>query len=285
MSNVFWRVSAFVVLIVAGFVVIGQNVPQIASYPPKEFSEEEFQKLAKAQLIEKGKEVFGTGGQRCSQCHIIGSGMPGRGPNLAGIGRQAAERARERSAQTGKPTTAEEYILESLVDPRAYLVKDYPPIMPPVYQAPLELSETEIKAVAAYLLNQGGEMTITGQTALKPEYSQKIRAARLAAAAPPKGSAQNGADLFYNRMRCVGCHKVNGVGGEFGPDLSGIGGVQTADYLREAIVDPDAVIVTGFKKGMMEPHFKQNLTGQELDDLVRFLSTLKGEMQVVGQPK
>ena len=95
MGSVFWKVTGFVFLIVVIFVVIGQNVPQIAFYPPKEFTEEEFQKMTQAQLIAKGREVFGTSGVRCSQCHIIGEGTPGRGPNLAGVGSRAVERAKE----------------------------------------------------------------------------------------------------------------------------------------------------------------------------------------------
>ncbi len=275
MRNVFWKVTGFVVLVVALFVAIGQKVPQIASYPPKEFTEEEFRKMQQTQLIEKGRQVFGVGGERCSQCHIIGQGTPGRGPNLQGVGARAVERARERAQQTGRSYTAEDYIIESVMEPQAYLVKGYPPIMPKVYLPPLDLSETDIKAVAAFLESQGGDVTITSQTQLKPEYSQRIRAAKLAGAQPPKGNAQNGADLFYNRMRCVGCHTAGGVGGQYGPVLDGIGNVQTVDYLRESIVNPDAVIVTGFKKGMMEPYFRENLTDPELDDLVRFLLTLK----------
>lgn len=283
MRNVFWSVTGFVLVIVAMFVVIGQNVPQIASYPPKEFTEEEFQKLTPAQLIEKGRQVFGTGGERCSQCHIIGQGTPGRGPNLGGVGSRAVERAQERTQQTGKPYTAEDYIIESMMEPQAYIVKGYPPIMPKVYLPPLDLSETDIKAAAAFLESQGGQVTITPKTQLQPEWSQKIRAAKLAAAQPPKGNPKNGADLFYNRMRCVGCHTANGIGGKYGPVLDGIGGVQTLEYLRESIVDPDAVIVTGFKKGMMEPHFKENLTEAEVDDLVAFLLTLKGGSQTAAK--
>src|SRR5439155_26594240 len=177
MRNVFWKVTGFVLLIVGLFVALGQKVPQIASYPPKEFSEEEFQKMAQAQLLEKGRQVFGTGGERCSQCHIIGQGTPGRGPNLAGVGARAVERARKRAQQTGRPYAAEDYIFESMIEPQAYIVKGYPPIMPKVYLPPLHLSETDMKAVAAFLLSQSGQGTITPTTKLQSRWAQRIQAA------------------------------------------------------------------------------------------------------------
>jgi putative heme-binding domain-containing protein len=47
---------------------------------------------------------------------------------------------------------------------------------------------------------------------------------------PPRGDAANGEKIF--RASCAGCHRVNGVGGRLGPDLSRIGSARS----REAIV-------------------------------------------------
>ncbi len=43
------------------------------------------------------------------------------------------------------------------------------------------------------------------------------------------------------------CHKVNGIGGEVGPDLTGIGKKQQRDYLLESIVDPNKQIAKGYE--------------------------------------
>ncbi|MCI0681695.1 MAG: c-type cytochrome [Gemmataceae bacterium] len=62
------------------------------------------------------------------------------------------------------------------------------------------------------------------------------------------GDAERGRDIFLNRteLSCVRCHKVNGTGGEVGPDLTGIGKKFPRPYLLEALVDPNRQIAKGF---------------------------------------
>ena len=48
-------------------------------------------------------------------------------------------------------------------------------------------------------------------------------------------------------MSCLRCHKLEGQGGEVGPDLAGIGGKQTREYLLESIVEPSKQIAKGFE--------------------------------------
>ena len=62
------------------------------------------------------------------------------------------------------------------------------------------------------------------------------------------GDAQRGRRIFFERgeLSCVRCHKVEGRGGEVGPDLSKIGSQQKRDYLLESIVLPDKQIAKGF---------------------------------------
>ena len=63
------------------------------------------------------------------------------------------------------------------------------------------------------------------------------------------GDAEAGKKIFFERTEtsCLRCHKVNGVGGEVGPDLTGIGKKQTREYLLESIVDPNRQIAKGFE--------------------------------------
>jgi quinoprotein glucose dehydrogenase len=63
------------------------------------------------------------------------------------------------------------------------------------------------------------------------------------------GDADKGKRIFFERseVSCLRCHKVQGVGGEVGPDLTGIGGKQKRDYLLESIVEPDRQIAKGFE--------------------------------------
>lgn len=258
-------------MLVGIFVIIGHSVPQRASYPPRALTQEAFSKLSPDELLASGRELFGAGGERCSQCHILDDGPPGRGPSLAGVGARAASRKRGLSAR--------EYILESLVEPKAYVAKGFAPIMPEVYKSPLDLSEFDILAVTAFLESLGGKVTVTRKDTLKPEWSKRIATAKKAGGSrPPKGDLAHGKSLFYQEMRCLACHRtlVEGkkVGGGLGPDLSGVGLIQGPDYLRESIVEPGAVVVAPFPDEMPK-HFKENLSAQDVDDLIVFLLSLR----------
>ena len=63
------------------------------------------------------------------------------------------------------------------------------------------------------------------------------------------GDAEAGRKIFFEKseVSCLRCHKVNGVGGEVGPDLTGIGKKQQRAYLLESIVDPNKQIAKGTK--------------------------------------
>ena len=81
----------------------------------------------------------------CGACHAIGGvqGMAGQiGPPLDGIGTRAGTR------QPG--TSAEEYLNESIVNPPAFVVQGFPPVMPPNGGA--DLSDQERAAILAYLM-------------------------------------------------------------------------------------------------------------------------------------
>lgn len=54
--------------------------------------------------------------------------------------------------------------------------------------------------------------------------------------------------LYKSEVSCLRCHKAGGEGtGEVGPDLTGIGGKQTREYLLEAIVLPNKQIAKGYE--------------------------------------
>ena len=65
------------------------------------------------------------------------------------------------------------------------------------------------------------------------------------------GDAAKGRDLFYNHTgaQCVRCHKVEGVGGVAGPELTKLvqrNPVKTRDYILESLVLPSAKIAEGY---------------------------------------
>ena len=82
---------------------------------------------------------------------------------------------------------------------------------------------------------------------------------------------------------CHVCHSLDVDEIKVGPSLAGIAtqatsrapGMTAEEYLRESILDPDAYIVEGFPAGLMLPDLEENLSPEQIDNLVAFLLTLK----------
>ena len=82
---------------------------------------------------------------------------------------------------------------------------------------------------------------------------------------------------------CATCHSLEPGKTIVGPSLAGVAtraqqaeqGEDAGQYLRQSIRDPNAVIAPGFASGVMYPRYAENLTGEQIDDLVAYLLTLK----------
>jgi putative heme-binding domain-containing protein len=68
---------------------------------------------------------------------------------------------------------------------------------------------------------------------------------RKSAAVVP-GDAANGERIFWSKGNCGQCHTVGARGGRLGPDLSDIGMRRSAQYLRTALLDPNADVPENF---------------------------------------
>ncbi|MEK6261948.1 MAG: PVC-type heme-binding CxxCH protein [Planctomycetota bacterium] len=68
------------------------------------------------------------------------------------------------------------------------------------------------------------------------------------------GSEVRGKEIFFGRseVSCRRCHKIDGNGGDVGPDLSRVGLDKTRDYLLEALVDPNKQIAKGFETAILQ---------------------------------
>jgi putative heme-binding domain-containing protein len=64
-----------------------------------------------------------------------------------------------------------------------------------------------------------------------------VRSLSAAAGQSANGDPKHGAELF-NTKGCKGCHRINGVGGRLGPDLSDVGRSRSPEFLTRSIVDP-----------------------------------------------
>ncbi|MFN3476753.1 MAG: c-type cytochrome [Candidatus Methylomirabilales bacterium] len=303
MKGVNLKISLFALAVIGVYTYYANSIPQIESRPPEEVTVKA-EELSPQALVALGEKIVSAKGG-CLVCHAIG--QPGqRAPDLAGIGARAAMR---------KPgMSAPQYLIESLVNPQAYVVEGYPPIMPPADKPPIGLNRTELLAVVAYLQSLGGEVTVKPEEilasvaeaptgSLAPPSASPAPAPPTPGVPPPSvplqpsspagtlaqplaagevvGDLSAGKELIKAKG-CIACHKVNGEGGAppgappLGPDLSDIGARKTPEEIRAKILDPNAWRVPGFLP-IMPSVFGEQLKAKEFQDLVAYLASLKGE--------
>jgi cytochrome c oxidase subunit II len=102
-------------------------------------------------------------------------------------------------------------------------------------------------------------------------------------AAPPSNSGKKAvlAGLtIFNNNGCGACHEFAAAKstGKIGPDLDKLkqeaakDGRPLEQFIRESIVDPNAYIQPGYAKGVMPETFKDSLSPDQLDQLVKYLA-------------
>ncbi len=79
-----------------------------------------------------------------------------------------------------------------------------------------------------------------------------IRSVEVKAPLRPLGSAARGRDLFYGDANCSLCHMVEGKGGRFGPDLSGVGGSRTREAIIDSVRNPSRRLAWGLTEATKE---------------------------------
>jgi mono/diheme cytochrome c family protein len=74
---------------------------------------------------------------------------------------------------------------------------------------------------------------------------------------------------------CSTCHSVSAGEVIVGPSMAGIGSRGDGNYIRESILDPNAVLVDGFMADTMPAVWGDELTDEQVDQLVDNLLSLK----------
>lgn len=254
MRSPFLSVALFTVGVILVFVWIGELITRISGEGQRRSS---VTVVAGSIGPEAGETIF-WGKGKCSTCHAVGSrGSSIRGPNQGesgplgmAVGARAEERARERSRTTGKPYTATDYLVESLIDPGAYVVEGYKNEMPNPMRPPIKLGADEVKAVVAYLQSLGG--TVDVAAIRLPASAQAPRTAGGGDEITPylPGDAKKGEALFFNpdsNAACGKCHRVKERGGNVGPELTQVAGTRDLKFIIESILEPSKEIASGFE--------------------------------------
>jgi quinoprotein glucose dehydrogenase len=101
------------------------------------------------------------------------------------------------------------------------------------------------------------------------------------------GDAAAGRDIFLHKTEtaCLRCHKVQGRGGEVGPDLTGIGARQTREYLLESIVDPSRQIAKGYGTVVLGLRNGTIVSGVLKEENAKEIRLITPEAQSVVVPK
>jgi cytochrome c2 len=274
----FLKVLVFNVAIIGFFLYIGNSIPQQRKDPPEELVLSA--DMAAADFVKAGQEIF-FGKGTCALCHEIGK-KGERCPDLDGVGTKAEARVKEANYK-GTASNGAEYFVESLHNPVIYVVEGYQPSMPPLGR---QLTDLEMVAIVAFLQSLGGEVTVNGQTRFskyRGEGGAEVAAQAPAPAAPAaavEASGKSGAELMQ-QWACNTCHKFDAPDRLVGPSLWDIGGRTDANYIRESILQPDAVITPGFPPQVMQATlqslgFYQKVSLQDLNTMVDYLASLRG---------
>ncbi len=79
------------------------------------------------------------------------------------------------------------------------------------------------------------------------------------------GDPVNGRKI-YERSGCAGCHRIEGEGSVFGPDLTRIGAGRSSDYIRESIVNPSADIPDDYAGVTVVTNSGERITGVRINE-------------------
>lgn len=261
-----WRTNLkvlFATLLTVGFYTgVAHIIPQLESEVPETLALTG--DVSPAQLAEAGERTYnGAGG--CTACHGLGTRAPNLLTDHAGQGPIGAR------CGTRQGMDCKAYLYQSMIEPNKFVVPGFEPIMPDMRRS---MTNDQIWATIAFLQTQGGEADVTGADIQRTGGAPSTGGGGSATPAGPAMTATTDPTALFAEKGCVGCHQLGGQGGQVGPPLDAIGRTRNADYIRRSLLEPNADTARGFERfaGTM-PAFGQQLTGAQLEALVRYLAS------------
>ncbi len=266
----FLMVVAFTLLTVGFFSGYSNfGIPQIEPAPPPVEEKLDLGAMTMDQFVALGERIY-SGKGTCTLCH----NELGRAPMLNSAAQVVPERLAD-PRYKGEATGVEDYLVESLIEPSAFVVagfgkkgtNDTESPMPNVTAGSIGLNDAEIKAVVAYLQDLSGvDVTVEIPTDAPTEAAEDEGEGR-----EPLGSAEE----VLVEFACGACHKVADEEGDVGPDLTSIGAKRDAVHIRRSILDPNAEVVDGFEPDQMPVDYGEQMFAVELEMLIDYLAGLK----------
>jgi len=259
--------TLMIIATVAALLIVGLGEPARMA---------ETERAQQARSVQTGASIYET---YCTGCHgLKGEGIPGVAPAL-----NSPQFFTQRLKEIGYTGSLRSYI-ESTVAAGRPASTQYSAKMPTWSQqfgGPLR--PDQVRDVASFILNW--EKTAVAQALPTPGPT----ATPLPSTASPE---ERGKAIFLSdKTACKACHAIDtepAAKGLVGPNLTHIGteagtlvpGQSAEEYIRTSIVNPNAFIAPKCPTGpctanVMPPTFGQQLSQQELDDLVAYLLSLK----------
>ena len=105
---------------------------------------------------------------------------------------------------------------------------------------------------------------LCGETAATVKMTPE-RIKEMAVQATQTGRPRQG-ELIYRRekLACISCHAIGGVGGKVGPDMTSLGASAPLDYIVESLFDPNAKIKEGYHSVIIATDEGKLITGIEV---------------------
>ena len=163
--------------------------------------------------------------ENCSSCHGMGDGAPKDGPDLTRV-------AIRRDIK---------WMIEHFKHPQT--------MMPGSHMPPIQLSDRQLNALAAFLIK------------LTPQNAPAIETAPL--------EVLEGA-IVYQSHQCGACHQANGAGRKLGPAMNGVGSRRTREWMIGHFLEPQK-----YSPGTVMPPYR--FSQRDLDNLMSYLLSIPGE--------
>ena len=265
----FLTVMAFALLTIglfSGYSTFG--IPKIEPAPPPVQEKLDLGAMTMDQFIALGEKLI-PGKGTCTLCH----NEMGRAPMLNEIIANTEIRLADPDYK-GEAKDLAGYLYESMVDPSAYVVPGYGKAgakspMPDVTGGSIGFSEAETLAVIAYMQDSSGvEVTVKIPTDAVDVAEEEDSGGE------PREPFETAEDII-DEFGCGACHVIGDNEGDMGPNLSTIGATYDKEYIRRAMLDPNADIAEGFESDMMPADLGTQLYATELELLVDYMADLK----------
>ncbi|MCH7894427.1 MAG: c-type cytochrome [Proteobacteria bacterium] len=268
------KVVAFSLLTIGFFAFFANfGIPEIKPAPPPVDEELDLSSMTMEGFVALGDRIF-NGKGTCTLCH---NPVGGRAPLLDDAAARIRERLRD-PRYGGQAQTLEAYLRESMLEPSVFVVagfgkagtSDTESPMPVVSGGGIGMSEADISAVIAYLQDRWG-LDITVEIPADVAEAQVAETSMAATPVRPLKSPQ----AAFTQFACTACHIFEEAGGQVGPNLSRIGAQRDREYLRRAILDPNADISAGFVPNLMPGTYAEQMYASELEMIVDYLAGLE----------